>query len=400
MTTPVLNDATRLLAERLAEQLREHHGCVEHPGLPPSGTDPDTVTLSKLISQECPDVLSRPNIQPHPVADWEKRLPVAARRQLFTGIRQRPAGRSPPSAASEGSSSPTDLPPPAMEDLPPPRINLELDTVRATGLPFSVMFDIDSVGGFATSLGVARQGLHWLAVRPPVSNLFGSLHLPPIPVGFYNPNGEQWRLARALVHRVPHLPLGRIHGFKAIKAYLLFPRLFHPSLQHWVITDEQWTTWIDEVLMPAIYDTLLSKLIQHFTAGAPDAQMRATATLVELSMQGREGPQVQLLHHFIQPQYLVPLWEQIQFYIVERGHPEFKACQILITAKDLKTKSQDPDWQQAWEKFFTTWDGAVDRSYLAEDFYDIGKEVTPPDRSFSFRQGLDVAWQPLTLTWR
>lgn len=83
--TPVLNDATQLLAERLAEQLLKHHGCLENPGLPPSGTNPDTVALSELIYQECPDVLSRPDIQPHLAADWEKHLPIAARRQLLKG---------------------------------------------------------------------------------------------------------------------------------------------------------------------------------------------------------------------------------------------------------------------------------------------------------------------------
>lgn len=91
--------------------------------------------------------------------------------------------------------------------------------------------------------------------------------------------------------------------------------------------------------MPVIYDTLPSELIQHFTAGAQDMQTRATAALVELTMQGKEAPQVQLLHHFIQLQYLAQLWNQIQFYIMERGHPKFEECHILITAKNLKTNS-------------------------------------------------------------
>lgn len=392
----VIDDATQLLAERLAEQLLGHHGCLEHVTHPPSNAN--TTSLSELIGTDLPDVLSHPKIRPHP-ADWENRLPVVARRQLFTGIRQRRAGSPPPLTTSDGSS-PMESPPPAMEDLPPPRIDLESDTVPARQLPLAITFDVDSAGGFATSLSVARQGLDWLVIRPPVSNLASSLHLPPVPVGFYDPNGERWRSARAPIHHVPHLPLGRLHGFEAVEVYLLFPRLFHPSLQHWVITDEQWTTWTDEVVMPAIYDTLPSELIQHFTAGARDAQTRATAASVELTTQGRDGPRMQLLHHFIQPQYLAQLWDRIGFYIKQRGHTEFEGCRIFITAKNLKTKSQDPDWQQAQEKFFSTWDQVVNRSFLVEDFYDVGKEVTPPDRSFSFRQASEVARQPLTLTWR
>jgi hypothetical protein len=35
--------------------------------------------------------------------------------------------------------------------------------------------------------------------------------------------------------------------------------------------------------MPAIYQTLLAGLIQHLTAGAEDAQTRATAASTEMS---------------------------------------------------------------------------------------------------------------------
>ncbi|BDD62648.1 hypothetical protein MAP00_007610 [Monascus purpureus] len=215
----VIDDATQLLAERLAEQLLGHHGCLEHVTHPPSNAN--TTSLSELIGTDLPDVLSHPKIRPHP-ADWENRLPVVARRQLFTGIRQRRAGSPPPLTTSDGSS-PMESPPPAMEDLPPPRIDLESDTVPARQLPLAITFDVDSAGGFATSLSVARQGLDWLVIRPPVSNLASSLHLPPVPVGFYDPNGERWRSARAPIHHVPHLPLGRLHGFEAVEVYLLFP---------------------------------------------------------------------------------------------------------------------------------------------------------------------------------
>jgi hypothetical protein len=44
-----------------------------------------TVTLANLTNMDCPDVLSRPEIQPYPV-NWDQLLPAPARRQLFSGI--------------------------------------------------------------------------------------------------------------------------------------------------------------------------------------------------------------------------------------------------------------------------------------------------------------------------
>ncbi|KAL2811371.1 hypothetical protein BDW59DRAFT_168025 [Aspergillus cavernicola] len=124
--------------------------------------------------------------------------------------------------------------------------------------------------------------------------------------------------------------------------YLLFPRLYHPSLHHWVILDEQWTRWTDQVFMLAVYDILPAKLIQHLTTGAKDAQTRATATSTELTTQGKDHAHVQLLHYFIPPQYLRLLWDQIQFHLEQGHHTNLQGCQILITAKDLKIQFSDP----------------------------------------------------------
>ena len=384
-------EAMLSLAQHVAEQLVRHHGCSQHDIFRPS--DQATgLSMSDVMSTEEPQVLSSATIRPHP-ADWEERFPVALRRRLFTGIRQRPVHRSSPPDDDPAPFNDEDAPP-MTEDILPARLEVGLDSVDDPTVTLVVTFDVDSAGGFATSLAVARKGLHWLAVRPPVSNLTASLHLPPVRVGFYDDTAQRWRTGRAPVHRVPHLPLGRLHGLESAEAYVLFPRLYHPKLHHWVITDDQWGTWTDEIVMPAIYDCGPAETVQHFTAGARDAQCRATATSIELPTQGREGPRMKLLHHFIQAQHSGPLWNRIQFYIQRRRHAEFEQCLILITAKNLKTNSQDSVLERALEKFFNQWDGAVDRSLLADDFYDVGKE------SFSFLRAVDVGQSPLTLTWR
>ncbi|KAL3482542.1 hypothetical protein BJX62DRAFT_245829 [Aspergillus germanicus] len=75
--------ATQHLAQQLAEQLLQHHGCMDHSDHGPQSTP--TVTLANLTNMDCPDVLSRPEIQPYPV-DWDQLLPAPARRQLFSDL--------------------------------------------------------------------------------------------------------------------------------------------------------------------------------------------------------------------------------------------------------------------------------------------------------------------------
>ncbi|KAL2785015.1 hypothetical protein BJX66DRAFT_315707 [Aspergillus keveii] len=158
--------------------------------------------------------------------------------------------------------------------------------------------------------------------------------------------------------------------------------------------------WTDEVLMLAMYDILPAKLIQHLTAGAKDAQSRATAASTERLTQAQDRARVQLLHYFIPAQYLGRLWERIQFYLQRGQHTDFQGCRILITAKDLKMQFSGPQWPRMWNQFFQAWDRAVDRSFLQEDFYDVAKEIIALKRSFSFAQEIAADRLPLTLTWR
>ncbi|CAG8880478.1 unnamed protein product, partial [Penicillium egyptiacum] len=67
-----------------------------------------------------------------------------------------------------------------------------------------VSFDIDSSGGWATSLAVARQGLHWLATRPASSTLTSSLHLDPLLVEWTDVDTQRLHHRHVPVHQVPH----------------------------------------------------------------------------------------------------------------------------------------------------------------------------------------------------
>ncbi|KAL2811374.1 hypothetical protein BDW59DRAFT_168019 [Aspergillus cavernicola] len=131
--------------------------------------------------------------------------------------------------------------------------------------------------------------------------------------------------------------------------------------------------------MLAVYDVLLAKLIQHLTAGAKDAQTRAIAASTELTTQGKD---------------------HTHFHLEQGHHTDLQGCQILITAKDLKMQFSDPQWPQMWDQFFTAWNGAVDQTFLQEDFYDMAKETITPEQSFPFSEEVAPDQLSLTLTWR
>ncbi|KAL5040767.1 hypothetical protein BDW71DRAFT_212801 [Aspergillus fruticulosus] len=223
---PAPNPATQALAHQLVDQLLQHHGCPDHGRRVPRG--PHATTLSQLVALGCPDVLARADVKPHPT-DWATSFPAAAQRRLFSGIQTILA----PSHAES-----TDWPPQA-EDLPPPELDLDADARDLAGDQFTVYFDIDSVGGFARSLVVARQGLSWMAVQPPTSSLTSAIHLDRIPVQFLDAASGQWRSTQAPIHHLPHLPLRHLEGLEAIELLLHYhlpapylPRLWERVLHY------------------------------------------------------------------------------------------------------------------------------------------------------------------------
>ncbi|OQD79306.1 hypothetical protein PENSOL_c320G10888, partial [Penicillium solitum] len=150
------------LAHRIAQQLLQHHGCPAngHIQAEPSVASGQRIISLREATQQTvvPSVLDNPTFQQHP-APWADEFAPMVRRQLLCGL-------GPNETASLDSPRPPTVDP-----------GLANAAVPQT-LPMS--FDIDSSGGWATSLAVARQGLHWLATRPATSTLTSSLHLDPL----------------------------------------------------------------------------------------------------------------------------------------------------------------------------------------------------------------------------
>ncbi|PGG95194.1 hypothetical protein AJ79_10200 [Helicocarpus griseus UAMH5409] len=123
---------TQLLAQKLVEQLLQHQGCSEHVN--PDSFSSDSLSLSELIEIDCSDILSQPKIQ------------------LYLFISEH-TGSETLFKLSSRLTAPT-----LIRDLPPLIVDLDADTLCSIE-PFTVTFDINSAGGFASSLAVAQKGL-------------------------------------------------------------------------------------------------------------------------------------------------------------------------------------------------------------------------------------------------
>ncbi|KAB8199119.1 hypothetical protein BDV34DRAFT_233273 [Aspergillus parasiticus] len=347
--TPEDSARQKVLAEYLVEQLIRYQDCghsQEEPGsIPEDQAGPlspsavPTVRLSEVVQEKYLDILSRDSIAAYSL-EWNKYFPVDRRRRLFNGVE----------TVYARDGGPGELQRVQPERTPPPRLDLERDSDTA-GQRFQIHFDIDSAGGFASSLAVTRQGLYWIEVRPPVSNLTDSLHLDNVPVQFQNRDSGQWRQDRRLVHRIPHLPLGRVCGFESVEIYILFPRLYHPTRKSFVIIKNKYTLWMNKMFLPALYTTYSESILQNLPVSAVDAQTRVTAASAEQPMKHDKQPRVQLLQYRLRPELLNSLWQRVWARINGQGLAQFQGMKLLLT---------------------------LDMDFLTDNFYNIGREAILP----------------------
>jgi hypothetical protein len=222
----------RSTATRLLKQLHSFQGCTDeahqahddehaqfqfHPREEPCHSFADLLHLQELKpSGPVPDVLSSLTMMGKGPESPE--FDPALAQQLYEG-------RDPRVPLSEG------LEPAASLCLPH----------KVPGQPNprgSVMYDIDSVCLFPTSLAVAKQGLHWQPIPHPIVNITTNVHFTLL-VDCYNDEGELERVEKPL-HKIPHCCLGEFSGFKALHLFAFFPKLaLHPNPTTTFLTDKQ-----------------------------------------------------------------------------------------------------------------------------------------------------------------
>jgi hypothetical protein len=141
--------------------------------------------------------------------------------------------------------------------------------------------DIDSVGGFISSLAVARRGIQWHPTQMAVSDLQSSLHLDPIWVQYFNATGQAHSVCW-LVHQVPHYTFGRLIRFEDISLYLLFPQLYRDDQQSSQLLDQDFQQWMDKILLLIINCCYSGDLIQHYPSSFDHSRLNATAQGVKI----------------------------------------------------------------------------------------------------------------------
>ena len=263
-----------------------------------------------------------------------------------------------------------------------------------------VTFDIDSITGFCTSLGIAKGGIRWNFTQMPVSDLQSSLHLTRRRVQFFDSHGH-FHSVRKPVNEIPHYMLGRLIRFEDMSLLFLFPNLYREGQQSSRLLDDDFKTWTDQVLLPAIYQHHDSSQLQHYPCSYHHGKYNSTARGVEGRSRKVDAlPREQRMMYFVPPDQLHTIWETILETIEQPGLQQFRDVTILLHAKNLKTLTKDCTWKGMMTRLQKYWGDVVDMAHMSADFYvDIGKETCPSQTYLPIQ---DLAGLPVaeTLLWK
>jgi hypothetical protein len=354
--------ALEKLSIRLADQLIQFQGCCHdcHDQFNREHADEHEThcSLQTFLSESVdralsgyPDVLSSSQIARHE-DDLAGSMTAAQKRLMFSGIHPDDAEEIPEHICLQAGDTPC-------------------QTARVT-------FDVDSITGYATSLGIAKGGIRWNPMQMPVSDLQSGLHLARRRVHYFDSHGHAHSVLRP-AHELPHYTLGRLVDFPDVSLYLLFPRLYREGQQTSRLLDNDFEVWMDRILLPAIYQHCESSQTQHYPSTYQHGKCNSTARGVEGRSRKIDAlPREQLLMHFVQPDPLHSIWETILQTVEEPGLQQFKGVTILLHAKNLKSLTKDPTWAGMMTRLLKYWGSIVDDVYASADFfYDIGKETCP-----------------------
>ena len=363
------DDQTVRLGRALADQLYLHHGCVDGScsvGSGPSPSDPSQLGLEDVMSLPCPDTLSCVDRIGDGNRAWEEEFSPESRQRIYCGYVNGDCD------TDQAESVPT--------------IALISDP-ELLSIPMETTFDIDSAGGYASSLAVCKQGILWYSISSPVSDLQSSLHLAPLMTEHVDENGKTHHEGKP-IHRIPHLQFGRVAGFEEVTLYILFPQLYNPKRKSTRLEGPELVIWNDRVLLPALRQSYSGSIMQHLPASSKQIQLNSTARRAERQVHD-QGSRVQLLQYFLDAERLDHLWNVIQYRISNESITMFKDAKIFFACKNLKLRTKSRRWSQMYRRFYQKWSAAIHSAFVLYRFVDIGKEVCP--------EGIET---PVSLTWK
>lgn len=134
----------------------------------------------------------------------------------------------------------------------------------------NIMFDIDSVMGFADSLAVAKQGIRFNLTPQVVSNLAADVHLTL----WVSDGGRGHRVP---LYTVPHYLLGQPVGQEDIMIFLFFPKLYEKRRDNNYLSQAVLERWTDRVLLPAIYGQEPASTLQHYPTSFRHGKLNSKA---------------------------------------------------------------------------------------------------------------------------
>ncbi|KAE8849566.1 hypothetical protein PTNB29_10522 [Pyrenophora teres f. teres] len=263
------------LANRLTDQLIRHQGCCQHchqrSREEQTEHHPTSYGLQQYLDEiaeavDCPDILASKTMSTHG-SDLASQMDAASRRQLYCGFDK--------------------------DNVVPTPICLEADD--HANVAAEVTFDIDSVLGFPNSLAVAKQGVRWNSTQMTVTDLQSGLHLKTRLAHYVDGHGHAHSVRKPL-HQLPHYTFGRLVGFEDISLYIFFPYLYREEQKVSRLTDGDFRTWMDQILLPVIYRHHDSSLVQHYPSSFDHGRYNSTARGVEGRSQRSDAtPRQQLL---------------------------------------------------------------------------------------------------------
>lgn len=288
----------------------------------------------------------------------------------------------------------------------PRRVCLHSEETQAVSP--DVAFDIDSFLGFATSISVARRGLWYQPAALMKQNITTDVHLEGTRFGHEDqgPSSEAPRPQTVMLRDIPHFLLGRFIGANEITLHVSFPHLPFQGDKFVALSQQQLTTWVDEIFHPAIFDNVPAHVSQHLPASFRQALAVSRARQVEDRKAVTASYQSQqTIGHVIQPEYLDGIWSAVLEKVSQPGLQHFREPQVFLSAKgtklQFKTNPSQPTLLDAMENYQAYLETTLDIQFVDLDrFYvDVGKEICPR-MAFLRAHTLGLDQEPQVYLWR
>ncbi|KAI5836733.1 hypothetical protein DFP73DRAFT_601927 [Morchella snyderi] len=257
----------------------------------------------------------------------------------------------------------------------PVRVSFAIEDVESLSFKIhqNTTFDIDSVMALPQSLAVAKHGLKVYFYPPRFMNIQKDLH-----IRFSVLNPKTNRNNTVTIQKIPHFLIGQFFGFGELKLFLFLPKLYCPNKQTNFLTDSDMERFYNRLLLPAIYSTCPSDIIQRIPASLAKAKQNSFARGTESkNKKTNTFGFSQMIGFLLAPCYLSDIWRYMQIHSSDDGLQDFGDMFLFLDGKDFKTITRYNNPERCFRSFFDLWRITCDERHLDPNttWLDYGKEV-------------------------